>query len=133
MQHVEYIEWNGELLAYLIRAGAAAEKTSFLTPPKASAQVGFVVHPAGSQIAPHIHLPFERRVIGTFEVLVVRQGRCEVDIYNPVREFVATRELREGDVMLIAEGGHGFRMLEDTILLEVKQGPYLGLGEKEQF
>ncbi len=66
-------------------------------------------------------------------MLIVKRGRCEIDIYNDARELVATRELRQGDVMLMIAGGHGFRMIEDTILLEVKQGPYTGVDEKERF
>jgi hypothetical protein len=63
----------------------------------------------------------------------VRQGRCEIDIYNDDRQLIATRELREGDIMLMVGGGHGFRMLEPTVLLEVKQGPYIGVDEKIRF
>ena len=71
--------------------------------------------------------------MGTSEVLIVRRGRCEMDIYNNERELVATRQLRQGDIMLMVDGGHGFRMLEDTVFLEVKQGPYTGVDEKERF
>jgi hypothetical protein len=65
--------------------------------------------------------------------LVVKRGRCEIDIYNDERELVATRELGPGDIMLMVGGGHGFRMIEDTIFLEIKQGPYTGIDEKERF
>ena len=71
--------------------------------------------------------------MGTSEVLIVRRGRCEIDIYNNERELVATRELWQGDIMLMVDGGHGFRMIEDTVFLEVKQGPYTGIDEKERF
>lgn len=133
MSEVERITADGELLACIIRAEAQVEKTNFLTPPDYNFQVGFVVYPEGGRIAPHAHLPVERRIVGTFEVLVVRSGRCEVDIYDRARSCVATRELRRGDVMLVVEGGHSFRMLEDTTLLEIKQGPYAGDAEKELF
>lgn len=109
------------------------EKTTFLTPPEFNAQVGFIVYPADGEIVRHVHLPLERHIVGTSEVLVVRKGRCKVDIYNDERQLVVTRELRRGDILVIVSGGHGFRMLEDTVLLEVKQGPYTGLDEKEQF
>ena len=66
-------------------------------------------------------------------MLIIKKGRCQIDIYNNERELVVTRELAEGDIMLMVSGGHGFRLLEDTILLEVKQGPYTGLEEKERF
>jgi hypothetical protein len=64
---------------------------------------------------------------------MVKKGRCLIDIYNNDRELVATRELYPGDLMLMVGGGHGFRMLEDTVFLEVKQGPYTGEEEKERF
>ena len=66
-------------------------------------------------------------------MLIVRQGRCEIDIYNNERELVARRQLHQGDIMLMVDGGHGFRMIEDTVFLEVKQGPYTGIDEKERF
>ena len=56
------------------------------------------------------------------EVLIVRQGCCDVDFYDNNRQLVATRELNEGDLLLMVAGGHGFCMLEDAVLLEVKQG-----------
>ena len=55
------------------------------------------------------------RVVDSSEVLLVRRGRCEVDIYNGEKQFVATRELQEGDLLIVVAGGHGFRMLEDTV------------------
>jgi hypothetical protein len=133
MNAVEHIVWNGTPLAYIIRAEINLEKTTFLTPSDFNLQLGFVVYQAGGAVIPHIHLPMERKIVGTSEVLLVKKGRCEIDIYNANRELVATRELRQGDVLLTISGGHGFRMLEDTVLLEVKQGPYSGSVEKERF
>ena len=130
---VEIISDRGMPLTYIIRHGTTPESTTFLTPPEFKQQVGFVVYPAGGEVKRHLHLPLERRLIGTSEVLIVRQGYCLMDIYNDDRELVATRELRTGDVMLMVGGGHGFRMLEDTIFLEVKQGPFLPVKEKEHF
>lgn len=130
---IEYITWKDKKLAYIIRADIPIEKTTFLTPPEFKQQVGFIVYPADGEVARHTHLPLERHLIGTSEVLIVRKGRCQVDIYNDDRKLVATRELRKGDLLLMISGGHGFRMLEDTIFLEIKQGPYIGLKEKERF
>jgi hypothetical protein len=133
MDHVEQIAWKGKALAYIIRGDIDPEKTTFLTPPEFKQQVGFIVYPAGGEIRRHVHRPLERHLVGTSEVLVVRRGRCEADIYNDEREWVATRELRDGDILLMVSGGHGFRMLEHTVFLEVKQGPYTGMDEKEGF
>lgn len=129
---LERIPTEGPLLA-LVLSGVDPGETTFPTPDELSLQVGFVVYPAGGEIQRHDHKPLERHVVGTPEVLVVRSGRCEIDLYDQGREHVATRELKAGDVILIVGGGHGFRMLEDTVLLEVKQGPYVGLDDKERF
>jgi len=128
----ERIPAEGPLLA-LIASGDDPDETTFPTPPELGFQLGFVVYPDGGEIQRHDHRPLERRLTGTSEALVVRSGRCEIDLYDDERQLVATRELRAGDVILIVGGGHGFRMLEDTVLLEVKQGPYTGLDEKERF
>lgn len=129
----ESIIWAGEALAYIIRAEMRPSHTTFLTPSELNLQAGFVVYPAGGEIARHIHKPLERHIIGTSEVLIVKEGQCLVDFYNDAQELVATRDLRTGDTVLLVSGGHGFRMLEDTILLEIKQGPYVEMGDKEQF
>lgn len=126
-------EAGGSLLGYLIRGSASAEKTTFVTEHDANLQVGFVVKSADDQVVRHDHRPVERRIVGTAEVLVVRSGRGEVDIYDNTRSFILTRAIEEGDVLVLLEGGHAFRFTEPTILLEIKQGPYPGVDEKERF
>jgi hypothetical protein len=130
---IETIASGGVTLAYIARGGPPPSETTFFTPDDCPLQVGRVVYGAGGEIARHIHLPLERRVNGTPEVLFVERGRCEVDVYDAHRSVVTTRELRTGDILIAVGGGHGFRVLEDTILLEIKQGPYPGGSEKERF
>src|SRR5262245_22143192 len=133
MLHVEHIVWHDKPLAFIVRAQLNPEHTTFLTPSEFEQQVGMVVYAAGGEIRRHVHRPIERRLSRTSEVILVRRGRCEIDIYNDQRELVAKRELGCGDVVIVVAGGHGYRMLEDTVLLEVKQGPYTGIDEKELF
>jgi hypothetical protein len=130
---IETIAAGGRTLVYIVRAELCPETTTFVTPDSETLQLGFVVYPAGGEVARHVHRPLVRELTGTAEALVVREGRCELDVYDDDRRLVATRELRQGDVVLIVGGGHGIRLLEPTILLEVKQGPYNGLDEKERF
>ena len=133
MNDVEIISAGGHCLAYIVSARMSPNATTFLTPPDLKQQVGFVVYPAGGVVKRHVHRALERNLLGTSEVILVRSGRCELDIYDDDRNLVATRELGPGDLMLMVGGGHGFRMLEDTVLIEVKQGPYTGIEEKELF
>jgi hypothetical protein len=133
MNAIEPITAGQIVLAYVVRAAATQTTTSFITGSEAAFQAGFVVYPAGGAVAPHVHLPVVRTIVGTSELLLVRKGRCIVDIYSEDRALVASRELETGDLVLSVGGGHGFRMLEDTVLFEVKQGPYGGQLEKERF
>jgi hypothetical protein len=133
MTGVEEIRSGTQLLALIVRAVVDPSQTTFVTDASLTQQVGFVVYPTGGEIVRHVHRPMRRVLDGTAEVLVVRRGRCEIDLYGEDRALVATRELGQGDVALLVAGGHGFRMLEDTTFLEVKQGPYTGIDEKEQF
>jgi quercetin dioxygenase-like cupin family protein len=130
---IETIAVGDQILAYIAHGGPPPDRTTFWTPGECNLQVGQVVYPAGGEIAKHIHLPIERRIIGTTEVLVVQRGRCEVDVYTEDQRLVTTRELQVGDILIAVSGGHGFRVLEDTVLLEIKQGPYPGGAEKERF
>lgn len=133
MPLVERISSHGKDLAIVFRAAEVTDKTTFLTPSDWPLQAGFVVHPGGHEIPRHTHRPIERKLTTTSEVICVARGRCAIDFYDSDRTLVTTRELGPGDVMVMFAGGHGFRMLEDTVLFEVKQGPYPGIDEKERF
>jgi hypothetical protein len=130
---IETIAEAGTVLSYVIRGGPLPDRTTFLTPDDCNLQVGHVVYPAGGEIQRHVHLPIERHIVGTTEVLIVERGRCEVDIYTSDRRLVTTRELGARDILVTVSGGHSFRVLEDLVLLEIKQGPYPGGAEKERF
>jgi quercetin dioxygenase-like cupin family protein len=130
---IEKVAEGDVLLAWVIRAGPLPEQTEFLTPEDFNQQVGFIVYARGTEIPRHFHLPVERRVIGTTEVIFVRRGRCDAEIYGETRKLVATVSLAEGDIIIMLRGGHGFRVHEDTVLIEVKQGPYSGSADKERF
>ena len=133
MDDIEIISANGQVLCYVIPNSVHPEKTTFITPPDGKQQVGFIVYPKDGVIARHIHKPLERHIIGMAEVLVVRSGHCQIEVYDQSLSPVARRDLYQGDVVLMVGGGHGFKIKEDTVLLEIKQGPYLGVEDKELF
>lgn len=130
---VDIISAHGQTLAYVIPHSFRPEKTTFLTPDEFKQQVGFIVYPAGGEVKRHVHKPLERQLVGTSEVLVVQKGACRMDVYSQDKQFVASRDLVAGDIVIMVGGGHGFHMSEDTVFLEVKQGPYTGVDEKERF
>lgn len=130
---IEWIKDGEDVLALIIPEDYQPEKTEFLTPGDYKQQLGFIVYKGGESIIPHIHKPIKRTISGTPETLTVRTGKMEVSIFNKKRELVTKRILNKGDTIVLVEGGHGFRMVEDTVLMEVKQGPYVGMDDKELF
>ena len=121
------------LLALIIRTEFEQNGIKFFTPVNFSQQLGYMKRDAGYIIEPHVHNPVLREVDYTKEVLFVKSGRLRVDFYDNNQNFLKSEELRKGDVILLAYGGHGFEMLEETELIEVKQGPYAGEKDKTRF
>jgi hypothetical protein len=130
---VEVIEADGVALAYIVSPRWVPDRTTFLTPPNVNLQMGLIVYGAGQDIPAHVHLPITRQVEGTNECIIVQRGSCRVTIFDAQRNFVAERDLEQGAIILLLGGGHGFHLYEDTVLFEVKQGPYVGEKDKERF
>jgi quercetin dioxygenase-like cupin family protein len=129
----ETISHKGEVICMIVRAKPMPEETAFYTPHQFNLQVGKIVYSAGSEISRHAHRPVIRHIANTAEVLIVQQGRMILDLYGDDHLPVCSRDVGEGDVVVLLGGGHGFRMIEDSVLIEVKQGPYFGTQEKELF
>ena len=130
---IMYIVHGLEPIALVVRSGFDEPGIHFFTPPSFPQQVAYMRHPAGKQISAHIHNPVPRQVAYTQEVLFIRHGRVKVDLYSSNREYVTSSILTTGDVILLCGGGHSFEMLEQTSMIEVKQGPYAGQDDKVSF
>ncbi len=130
---IEHIDHDGVLLAIIIRSTYHKDGIEFFTPDEFSQQLAYMARPQGYRIQPHIHNEVHREVKLTQEVLLIRSGKVLVDFYNQQREHVCDVIVETGDVILLATGGHGFRMLEPTEMIEVKQGPYCGDQDKTRF
>ena len=127
---IERIEYQGDEMAIIIRGDYSEEGIHFLTPDNYSQQLAYMHHKAGHQIIPHFHNMVSRTVHYTQEVLVIRKGKVKVDFYNMDKESIADTILNAGDVILLCSGGHGFEILEETEMIEIKQGPYVGENDK---
>ncbi len=130
---IEEIKHGDDLLAIIISRDFNEPGIHFFTPVEFSQQVAYMRHPAGKSIEPHVHNPVLRKVHFTQEVLLLKRGRLKVDFYDNEYNYLENRILKAGDVILLAGGGHGFEVLEEIELIEVKQGPYAGEKDKERF
>jgi mannose-6-phosphate isomerase-like protein (cupin superfamily) len=121
------------LLALIISTNFSKPGVHFFTPNSFSQQLAYMNHPAGKKIPPHVHNPVRREVLYTQEVLLIKKGKLRVDFYTDEQEYLESRILAAGDVILLVIGGHGFEMLEDLEMIEVKQGPFVGKLDKIRF
>lgn len=130
---VENIKHNDRLLALIIKNDFNKEGIHFFTPNDLSQQLAYMHHPSGKIIEPHVHNPLPREVQYTQEVLFIKKGKLRVDFYDDEQNYLESRILESGDVILLATGGHGFEVLEEIEMIEVKQGPYAGDEDKTRF
>lgn len=130
---IEKIEHNTELLGIIIRRNYYQEGVSFFTDNNFSQQLGYMNRPKGYIIPPHRHNLVAREVIHTQEVLFIKSGTVRIDFYDDNQHYLESRILQNGDIILLAAGGHGFEMIEQSEIVEVKQGPYVGDRDKIRF
>src|SRR5262249_5731792 len=126
----EEIFVDGEVCAIIVRADYQEPGIHFFTPADLSQQLASMSYRAGKIISPHTHNAVPREVSYTQETLFIRKGRLRVDLYTQKHEYRLSRVLGPGDVILLISGGHGFEVLEDLNMVEVKQGPYAGHVDK---
>lgn len=125
---------DNNIICHIIRSSYCPATTEFFTPNNYSQQLGIIKYPKGGHIKPHYHNKLVREVHFTQEVLVIRKGKVKVNLYDSELNFLTSIILNVGDTILLASGGHGFEMLEDAEMLEIKQGPYNGVhNDKTQF
>lgn len=133
MGQVEEIRKKNKLLAMIIRNEYQCDGVDFITPNEYSQQVAYMHHPVGKSIDAHVHNLVHRNVVLTQEVLFIKRGKLRVDFYDEYEDYLESRDLGAGDVILLVSGGHGFKVLEDVEMIEVKQGPYAGDNDKKRF
>lgn len=130
---VNSVVHKDKILALILGSGHRANGIEFFTPDDFSQQLGYMNRPKGYVIPPHVHNHVPREVEFTQEVLFIKSGKVRVDFYDDGQNYLESRVLHQGDVILLAYGGHGFEMLEPTEMIEVKQGPYAGEADKTRF
>jgi len=129
----EFVSDEGVLLAIVVRSSFDQPGLSFMTKPDGILQVGYMSYQAGHIIPAHVHLPYIRQTEGTQEVLFVRSGEVQVDLFAGDRKQQTSLILRAGDLIVLVSGGHRFELLKNSSIFEVKNGPYAGDFDKERF
>ena len=130
---IEYIRNKDSILAIIVRESFSKKGIEFFTPDNYAQQVGYMRRPKGYCIKPHIHYQIPRTVSTLQEVLLIKKGKVRVDFYDAKKEYLISEILLKGDLIILVSCGHGFSMLEESEIIEVKQGPYMEEKDKEKF
>ena len=121
----ENITHNGAVQAIIIYAGEMGHGVQFYVENERTLQVGKQRRLRGERITPHRHLPVQIDREETLqEVLYIESGKVKITFYDDRWGEIDSRVLNKGDMILLIRGGHGFEILEETKMIEVKQGPY---------
>lgn len=133
MNQTEQIVLNDHIIAIILYNEFIKDGIRFFTPADFSQQLGYMNHKKGDTIQEHKHILHTRDIKFTQETLFIKRGHVRIDFYSDDNTYFTSRELRTGDVILLASGGHGFEFLDETEMIEVKQGPYTGDKDKVRF
>jgi len=135
---IEKVYNQKKLYALIVRSPYRKKKgISFFTDTKASQQVGYMKHKKNYIILPHKHNKRKKNAIAkidtTTEVLIILKGILRVDFYNQNEKYLFSKKLYANDLIMLSSGGHGFKVLKDVEMIEVKQGPYFISKDKIKF
>jgi hypothetical protein len=133
LENVEEVRIDGELCAIILPASFDEPGIQFFTANELSQQLASMSYSRGKIIPAHTHNLVRREVSYTQEALFIRKGKIRVDFFSRELEYQRSRVLGPGDVILLISGGHGFEVLEEVNMVEVKQGPYAGEQDKTRF
>ena len=122
------IEHEGFKLAVYVPREEVKKGLNFYSKDNDFIQVGTWGYDKGKILPPHIHnTGVTRKVDRTQEVIHVIEGRVKALIFSEDERPVGSIVVERGDTLALFAGGHSYEILDDdTCVLEVKNGPYVG-------
>ena len=131
---IEKIIHKKKLLALIVRGKYRNKKgITFFTPNESTQQFGYMKHKKNHLIMPDKHNKRLTKILVTTEVIILFKGILRVDFYNEKKKYLFSKKIYAGDIIMLVNGGHGFKVLKDTEMIEVKQGPYSLSADKIKF
>jgi hypothetical protein len=123
---IETIQYNNVRYAEVIWGNVHVDHTTFFSPAESSFQFGLLAHKAGFVEPPHYHNPITRTIYDLQQMFVVQYGVVAVQLYTDDGNLLREVVLRQGDAIVLIQGVHAIRVIEDMQCISVKQGPFLG-------
>jgi len=131
---IEKVIHKKKLFALIVRS-KFRKKTgiNFFTDNNATQQFGYMKHRKNYVIKPHKHNQRLTKILTTTEVIILFKGILRVDFYDNKKIYLFSKKIFGEDIIMLLNGGHGFKVLNDVEMLEVKQGPYKPSKDKVKF
>ncbi len=123
---------DGSTIAIIIRKDFSKEGMNFFSAKYFPLQVGVNSYKKGHVIKGHLHQKRQLTINSVQEVIYLKSGKASIKLYDQNKQFIKSVTMLAGDLVFFADGGHGFEMAEDTTVIEVKQGPYFGVGKDKE-
>ena len=95
------------------------------TDGKEPLQLVTLKHPKGKYLVAHTHKPTPRQTAKMQECLIVTKGRIRIDLYGPYKKMCKQISLITGGLLLLVDGGYGIHILDDSEMIELKNGPFI--------
>jgi hypothetical protein len=131
---IENITHKKKILAIIIRSTYQKKKgVNFFTKKNLIQQVAYMNHAKNHLIQPHTHKKIVRKISGTSEVLIILDGKLRVDFYSKKKSFVKSKVINKNDIIILLNGGHGFKVIKNCKFIEIKQGPFISSKDKKRF
>lgn len=131
---IEKVVHKKKLLALIVRKQFRKKKgINFFTDNNATQQFGYMNHPKDYLIKPHLHKKRETKILTTTEVIILLKGILRVDFYDNSKKYIFSKNVYKNDIIMLVDGGHGFKVIKDIEIIEVKQGPYSLIKDKKKF
>ena len=131
---IEKIYNKKNLYALIVRRNYKKKKgVNFFTDKNATQQFGYMNHGKNHIILPHRHNKRFSKIELTTEVIIILDGILRVDFYSNQEKYLFSKKLYKDDLIMLSNGGHGFKVIKDVKMIEVKQGPYSLSMDKVKF
>ena len=131
---IEKINHKKKLLALIVRWKYRNKKgITFFTPKESTQQFGYMKHKKKYIIKPHLHKKRITKILYTTEVILLLKGILRVDFYNLRQKYLFSKIIKKKDIIMLVHGVHGFKVLKDVEMIEIKQGPYILSKDKIKF
>lgn len=122
------IIYKNKTIAVVIRSNHPVDNLQFFTKDEDLLQVGIHNKKAHTLVKPHVHKSNPQVIKEIYEVFYVVKGALKLTMYSKkTGRKIKSVILRQGDSAIHMGEGHGIEFIEDTVLFEVKQGPFLGV------